>query len=140
MKNIVVALTFVALVGCGAEAQDNRAALTDDQRADVAQRIAPYGEVQVAGQETAAVDNQQVAAAGDAGKAKYAVCAACHGAQGQGGVGPMLAGQDVDAIVSKLTAYRNKETLGAQSALMWGQAANLSDQDIQDLAEYVNTL
>jgi cytochrome c553 len=29
--------------------------------------------------------------------------------------------------------------VGAQSALMWGQAAALSDEDIQHLAEYVTS-
>jgi cytochrome c553 len=39
--------------------------------------------------------------------------------------------------VGRLTAYRANETVGAQSALMWGQAAALSDDDIKDLADYV---
>ena len=36
----------------------------------------------------------------------WAGCAACHGAQGQGGVGPMLAGQSSIDIVGKLTTYK----------------------------------
>jgi len=39
-----------------------------------------------------------------------------------------------------LTSYKAGETVGAQSSLMWGQAAGLSDTDIQDLAEYVQSL
>jgi len=29
--------------------------------------------------------------------------------------------------------------VGAQSALMWGQAAMLSEEDMQQLAEYITT-
>ena len=75
-----------------------------------------------------------------AGKAKYAACVACHGAQGQGGVGPKLQGQKPEAIVQKLTAYKNKEQRGAQSALMWGQASQLSSADIANIAAYTATL
>jgi len=74
------------------------------------------------------------------GKAKYASCAACHGAQGQGGVGPKLAGQPAAAIEKKLTAYKNKQQVGPQSQLMWGLAAGLSPADIKNLAAYTATL
>ena len=50
-----------------------------------------------------------------------------------GGIGPALAGREADYIVGRLTAYRANEMVGAQSALMWGQAAALSDEDIQHL-------
>jgi cytochrome c553 len=76
----------------------------------------------------------------DLGKAKYATCAACHGAQGQGGAGPKLAGQKPEAIVQKLTAYKNKEQRGPQSALMWGMAGALSADDIKNIAAYTATL
>ncbi len=62
----------------------------------------------------------------DLGKKIYTACAACHGMNGEGGVGPKLQGKAKDAIVSMLTQYKNGETRGAQSALMWGQAAALS--------------
>lgn len=74
------------------------------------------------------------------GKGKYVTCAACHGAQGQGGIGPKLAGQKSEVIVQKLTAYKNKQQLGPQSALMWGQAAALSTTDIANIAAYTATL
>lgn len=74
------------------------------------------------------------------GKAKYASCVACHGAQGQGGVGPKLAGQKSEAIVKKLTAYKNKQQVGPQSQLMWGLAAGLTPADINNIAAYTATL
>jgi len=74
------------------------------------------------------------------GKAKYASCVACHGAQGQGGVGPKLQGQKAEAIVKKLTAYKNKQQVGPQSALMWGMAGGLAPADIANIAAYTATL
>ncbi len=71
-----------------------------------------------------------------AGKAKYSTCIACHGALGQGGMGPKLAGQPASDIEKKLTAYKNKEKIGAQSQLMWGLSAGLSSVDIKNIAAY----
>lgn len=75
-----------------------------------------------------------------AGKTKYATCVACHGAQGQGGLGPKLAGQKSEDIVKKLTAYKNKQKIGPQSAMMWGLSAGLSPADINNIAAYTATL
>lgn len=75
-----------------------------------------------------------------AGKTKYATCVACHGAQGQGGLGPKLASQKSEDIVKKLTAYKNKQKIGPQSAMMWGLSAGLSPADINNIAAYTATL
>ena len=84
------------------------------------------------------------AMAGDAaaGKAKSAVCAACHGAAGKAAIPnyPNLAGQNKAYLVSSLKAYKNKERNGGMAAIMQGQAAALSDQDIENLAEYYSSL
>ena len=74
------------------------------------------------------------------GKIKYVSCSACHGAQGQGGVGPKLQGQKAEVIVKKLTAYKNKQKVGPQSELMWGIAAGLTPADIANIAAYTTTL
>jgi cytochrome c553 len=86
------------------------------------------------------VANSAVAQDAVAGENKYVMCAACHGAQGQGGVGSKLAGQPLDDIVKKLTAYANKEELGPQSQMMWGISATLTSADISNLAAYIATL
>ncbi|WP_100637938.1 c-type cytochrome [Marinobacter salexigens] len=85
-----------------------------------------------------------VSAAGDveAGKAKSAVCAACHGQNGIAQI-PMyanLAGQHEQYLVSALKAYRSKERNGGMAAIMQGQAAALSDEDIANLAAYYASL
>ena len=72
----------------------------------------------------------------DRGAKVYVNCAACHGVNGEGGFGPALIGSTL--IVKMLTQYKNGETRGAQSALMWGQAASLSQQDMEDLQAYIS--
>ena len=69
----------------------------------------------------------------------WAGCAACHGNDGGGGVGPALAGQTSDYIIEKLTIYRNGGDVGPQSALMWGQASMLSEDDIKTIGEFVQS-
>ena len=74
------------------------------------------------------------------GAKHYTQCAACHGQAGEGGVGPALAGQTSDMIVDKLTKYKNGENIGNQSAIMWGQASWMTEQDMRDIGNYVETL
>ncbi len=69
----------------------------------------------------------------------WAGCAACHGPTGKGGVGPALEGQTADTIIMKLTTYKNKGQVGPMSQMMWGQAANLSDKDIETIGNYVES-
>lgn len=79
-------------------------------------------------------------AAGDAaaGKAKAAVCAACHGADGIALIPgyPNLKGQNEQYLVSSLKAYKSKERSGGMAMVMQPQAAMLSDADIENLAAY----
>ncbi|MEA1080497.1 c-type cytochrome [Marinobacter qingdaonensis] len=82
------------------------------------------------------------AADAEAGKAKAAVCAACHGQNGLAQIPtyPNLAGQNEQYLVSAITAYKNKQRTGGQAAIMQGQAAALSDTDIANLAAYYASL
>lgn len=72
----------------------------------------------------------------EAGAAKAAVCGACHGPGGNGAINPewpKLAGQGAPFLVKHLKAFKS----GARkNPVMQGQAANLSDADINDLAAY----
>ena len=71
-------------------------------------------------------------------KAKQA-CAACHGADGNAPLRPdypRIAGQHEDYLYKALREYRS----GARkNAIMAGQAANLSRQDMQDLAVFFSS-
>ncbi|MDO7596781.1 MAG: cytochrome c [Pseudomonadota bacterium] len=93
---------------------------------------------------TALVSANSAFAAGDvtAGKAKTALCASCHGADGIAVMGmyPNLAGQNEAYLISALTAYRGKQRNGGMAAIMQMQAANLSDADIEDIAAYFSSL
>ena len=76
-------------------------------------------------------------AAGDAeaGEAKAAPCAACHGQGGNASIPtyPKLAGQGEEYLVKQLQDFKS----GARNnAIMAGQVANLSEQDMQDIAAY----
>ncbi len=77
-----------------------------------------------------------VHAAGDvqAGKAKAAACAACHGANGQGvAPNPALAGKKEDQLAQALRDFKSGKR---DNAVMKGMASALSDQDIENIAAY----
>lgn len=90
--------------------------------------------------EAARAEAKAAASPEELGKASYAGCIACHGANGEGGIGPALAGQSGEEIYNKLVQYKNGETRGNQSSLMWSQSAMLSDDDMQNIAAFVETL
>ena len=86
------------------------------------------------------VEKKAVDPAVAVGAKHYTQCAACHGQAGEGGMGPQLSGQTSDMIVEKLALYKNKETIGTMSNVMWGQASWMSDKDMRDIGNYVETL
>ena len=65
-------------------------------------------------------------------------CAACHGPQGQGGIGPKLQGQTANEIISKLLAYKAGEQLGPQSMMMWPTAKQLTEGQIGAIGVYIS--
>lgn len=74
-----------------------------------------------------------------AGAAKAKICATCHGADLNTPTSadiPLLAGQYADYVERALTDYQS----GARkNAVMSGQVAKLSAQDIRDLAAYIGS-
>jgi cytochrome c553 len=84
--------------------------------------------------------SQANAFAGDAaaGKAKAAVCAACHGANGIGTTDqyPNLAGQHADYIVKQLKAFKSGDR---KDPVMAPMAMGLSEQDMADVASYFSS-
>ena len=75
----------------------------------------------------------------DDGKAKAVVCFACHGADGNPADPqyPRLAGQYNLYLQQMLHEYKDGRR---NDPIMKGFAANLSDQDIEDLAAYFSSL
>jgi cytochrome c553 len=81
----------------------------------------------------------------EAGKAKSAVCAACHGPDGNSMIdmNPKLAGQHEKYLVKQLTEFKLASQTGGEegrnNAVMNGMAAPLSIQDMEDLAAYFSS-
>lgn len=81
-----------------------------------------------------------VAADAAAGKAKFAVCAGCHGPTGAGNEAlkyPKLAGRDAAFVKEQLHAFKSGKR---DNATMKAMTAGLTDADIDNLAAYVATL
>ena len=76
----------------------------------------------------------------EAGKAKSAVCAGCHGVDGNGGADPSwpkLAGQEASYLVKQMKDFKS----GArQDAVMSGMVAALSKSDMDNIAAYFSGL
>ncbi len=73
-------------------------------------------------------------------KVYTSVCQTCHGDKGQGVVGPAVSGRSKDYLLEALLAYKNGETRGNQSAVMWPQAATMSQADMENVAAFIETL
>lgn len=78
----------------------------------------------------------------EAGKAKSAACAACHGVDGNSALAmnPKLAGQHEKYLVKQLKDFQLASKTGGEegrnNAVMNGMAAPLSEQDILDISAY----
>jgi len=83
-----------------------------------------------------------VAAAED-GKALYAKCQGCHGADGSKtpmGVGKPIKGMSEADAFAALSGYKGMTYGGEKKAIMESQAKGLSDDDMKALAKYISTL
>ena len=71
----------------------------------------------------------------EAGAAKAALCAACHGQNGISGnpLWPSLAGQQEAYLAKQIKAFRDGERVDVS---MQPFVANLTDQDVEDLAAH----
>ncbi|NKB34705.1 MAG: c-type cytochrome [Pseudomonadales bacterium] len=83
---------------------------------------------------------QLLLAQGDAaaGQAKSALCATCHGADGNSQLAenPKLAGQNASYLIKQIQDYQS----GARSNLiMAGMVAALTEQDIEDIAAWYSS-
>jgi cytochrome c553 len=78
------------------------------------------------------------------GKALFAKCAGCHGADGKTkalGKSAIIAGEPADVIEKKLHEYKaGTRNVAGMGMLMKGQVASLSDDEIKALAAYIASL
>lgn len=93
------------------------------------------------------VTSPAIAGDADAGKASYAVCSSCHGAQGEGNValnGPALAGQEDWYLIRQIQNFkagiRGKHPKDTHGATMAAMAMTLADDKaIENVAAYIGT-
>ena len=92
---------------------------------------------------TAAV-SEAVAPANEVGKAAYAKCAGCHGADGKTkalGKANVVAGQTVAALAEALHGYKaGTRNVSGMGMLMKGQVASMDDATITAVSEYMSGL
>lgn len=93
----------------------------------------------VAASLTGSVAGPAAAADAAAGEAKIGPCVTCHGRDGMGTAPqfPNLAGQSAIYMIQQLQAFRDGMR---QSEMMSLVAQALSDEDIEDLAAYYESL
>lgn len=72
----------------------------------------------------------------------YKKCIACHGADGKKvGIAPKaIGGMSKEEVGKWLKGYRDQTIKTPKAAVMYAQAKNLSDADIEELAAYISTL
>jgi cytochrome c553 len=77
-----------------------------------------------------------------AGMIKYeSICRLCHHRTGHGGkFTPPIAGKTAEHVKSMLKLYRSGTHVGPMTNLMAPWAKELSDEDIDNLAAYIETL
>ena len=79
-----------------------------------------------------------IAADSEAGKTKSALCAGCHGVDGNSanGVWPILAGQHASYLVKQMKNFKSAERT---DPIMQGMVAALNEEDMQDIAAYFSS-
>ena len=85
------------------------------------------------------VTGSALAADVEAGKAKAAVCIACHGPEGisSNPLWPNLAGQQDQYLIKQMKDFRDGKR---EDPVMTPMAMGLSDEDIANLAAYFSSL
>ena len=145
MRVVAMILALILIPSCGKNDPGlaKEVGMTKTQVADIESRICrhdgndcflPVMALNVEGESPIITDPVSM----DPGASKYVPCGACHGPTGAGGVGPALRDRDVEYITDRLVTYRSGGRVGGQSNLMWANAAGLSDEDINQLANYIS--
>lgn len=77
------------------------------------------------------------------GQSLYQKCIACHGAEGYGKKSqqaPMVAGQHSWYVSKQIQDIKNKVRVNANANKMYPFVKNLTDQEIENLAAYIESL
>lgn len=146
---ILVAAISLALSACGKGTEEATEAAVESGKAAVetGKAVVESGEkaIEQAKEAIAPKAEEAVAQSANAadGKAVYSACAGCHGADGKLealSVSPVIAGQSKDDLMMKIKGYKDGSFGGAMKATMAPMVANLNDDQIAAVAEYISGL
>jgi len=70
----------------------------------------------------------------------YGLCVGCHGATGEGGVGPKLQGRPKAELMAALEEYKAGKQRGALTSMMAPNVQGMSEHDLDAVATYITTL
>jgi cytochrome c553 len=104
------------------------------EEADIADIAAYYGGLPAMRGEGAHADVETA-------RQLFTACAACHGAQGKGtgdAAFPVIGGQDAKYLRNQLLAWRSGERRNSPGGAMNEAAKNLTDAEIDALAQYIS--
>ena len=143
MTLLSVAVATLLFVGCGGDKPAE--ANTTDANVTVEANVTEANATETTTEANATEANTTTAAAPAAdGKTAFAACGACHGPDGKTaalGKSPVIAGQAKDVLVTKMKGYKDGSiNLTGNGPVMQGQMANLNDEQIEALAEYISKL
>lgn len=123
--------------------KDRAAAATESARETASGAMDSVKDAAVA--TTAAAGSAVASVTGNAaGKAAYAKCAGCHGADGKTsalGKSAIVAGQSAADLSAALTEYKaGTRNVSGMGTLMKGQVASMDDATIKAVSEYISGL
>lgn len=143
MTLLSVAVAALLFVGCGGEKTTENNTTTEVNTTTTEVNTTTTEANATEATATEANTTTDAAPAAD-GKTAFAACGACHGADGKTlalGKSPVIAGQAKDVLVTKMKGYKDGSiNLTGNGPVMQGQMANLNDEQIEALAEYISKL
>ena len=140
LRNAVVAVVFVGVISapaCGNKDQETEAESTESASDKDVMAAAAKGAKPPAKMRTIASTPELVAK----GKAKFATCSACHGAEGEGkvGQGPALNSDTFLAAASDEFLFNTiKHGRAGTTMVPWG--GSMSDEDIEGIVAYIRSM
>jgi cytochrome c len=135
-----IATAALLFVGCGDKKTEANATAPVTTEANTT-AAAPEANTTAAAPEANAT---AAAPAGTDAKALFTACAACHGPDAKTaalGKSAITAGQPKDVLLTKMKGYKaGTINLTGNGPVMQGQMANLNDEQMEALAEYISKL
>jgi len=138
MKKMILIILAIVFVGCS---EDNKTAI----KVDTIEEVPKEQSQKQAEQEVVAVVEvvEVVEVVARTGEDIFKSCSGCHGADASKkalGKSQVIKGWSSEKIIDALNGYKAGTYGGATKAVMQGQAAALSEEDMKLLADYISKL